>query len=118
MFNLERLAAGQAIEPKRKADGAYALCGTDDGYAAARILCPSFMARLRDTLGSPTICVGIPNRDFLVAWTPDFELRRRFATQVADDAAGRDDPFNDSLFVSSESGVRLMNPQELADHGR
>lgn len=118
MANLDTLAASQTLEPKRRQQGAYAVCDTTDGYAAARILLPAFMKRLRTALEAPQICVAIPNRDFLLAWTPDFALRTRFAAQVEEDAASRDHPFTDALFMSDETGIRLMDAGELADHGR
>lgn len=117
--NLETLSASLPLEAKRRLNQkAYAIVNTFDGYDAARLLLPNFMARLRATLEAPRVFVGIPNRDFLVAWTPDFRGRQGFALKLREDAVSRPHSLTDALFTSSEAGVALATPEEMRDHGR
>jgi hypothetical protein len=117
--NLEALSLTLPLKvsPNNKA-GAFLAVGTKDGYDAARLLMPQFMKRVRAALNAPTVFAGIPNRDFLVVWTPDFDPRRGFAARIAKDAIEQPHSLTDALFVSSDSGVRLANAAELKDHGR
>jgi uncharacterized protein YtpQ (UPF0354 family) len=97
--------------------GGYATHSVSDSFAAARIVSSVFMKRLHEILGAQ-IFVAVPNRDFLVAWTPDWEKRREFSEQVTKDILNRPYPLSDELFVSAADGLRLATKQELADHGR
>jgi uncharacterized protein YtpQ (UPF0354 family) len=117
--NLEAASRDLAIEAKGSSSGSgrYALVSVKDGYAAARILCPDFVSRLKAALGS-SIVLGIPNRDFLAAWTPDFDKRARFAAKIAEDFGTYPHPLSPELFVSDAAGQRLATRAELADHGR
>jgi Protein of unknown function (DUF1444) len=93
--------------------GTYASFVQKDGYDAARLLVPGFMQRLRAALGDSLI-VGIPNRDFMVAWTPDFSAHARFAAQVLDDSNNQGHPLTDELFIANADGIRLATAQEMA----
>ena len=117
--NLENLSGAVTLSPRPNAEaGAFVTVDMSDGYDAARLLLPRFMARLRASLNVSSAFVGIPNRDFLVAWTPDFAARRGFAAKIAEDAQRRPHPLTDALFVSSDTGVRLAERSEMRDHGR
>lgn len=71
------------------------------------------MRRLRAALGDILI-VGIPNRDFLVAWTPDFAGRAGFVAQISRDMQRRPHPRTDELFVATTDGVRPATRAETA----
>jgi len=116
--NLETISSAIALKAEDGDSGSYLAVDTSDGYDAVRLLLPQFMNRLRATLKAPAVFVGIPNREFLVAWTPDFSKRRGFAAQVARDARARPHPLTDALFVASKTGLRLASSSELRDHGR
>ncbi|RFB80491.1 DUF1444 family protein [Methylovirgula sp. 4M-Z18] len=117
--NLETLSASVTLKPTPGAEaGAFIIVDTSDGYDAVRLLLPRFMARLRAALDVPSVFAGIPNRDFLVAWTPDFSARRGFAAKIADDVRRRPHPLTEALFVSADAGVRLANAAEMLDHAR
>ncbi|MEB2844309.1 DUF1444 family protein [Rhizobiales bacterium RZME27] len=119
LANLETLATGQEITAKSSNDGGqYVTTDAGDAFSAARILLPSFMASVREAMKVKTVFVGIPNRDFMVAWTPDFAPRRRFATAIYEDARNQPYPLTDTLFVSDTSGIRLASAEERLDHGR
>lgn len=105
-------------EKSAKGRGAYATILTQDGYDAARLLLPSIRQRLLKALGSDLVIAGIPNRDFLVAWTPDFSARADFAAKVSEDSESRSHPLTDELFVVDANGVRMATPAELAEQRR
>ena len=114
--NLDAALAATPIEPKPGGSGGGRFFAISDnsGYGAARILCPRFMARLHVALGA-SFRLAIPNRDFLVAWTPDFDHRHEFARQVAKDHATRPHPLSASVFVADDTGLRLATEAELGD---
>lgn len=108
------------VTAKRSADrrGAYATIATNDGYDAARLLVPSVRQKLRKALGSDRVIVAIPNRDFLVAWTPDFSERADFAAKAGEDSRSRSHPLTDELFVVDANGVRIATATERAEQRR
>lgn len=117
--NLEGLSDQLAIEPGAQSRaGAFYACATLDGYDAARLMLPRFMKRVREALKTPVLFAAIPNRDFLVTWTPDFSKRETFAGLVSRDMHEQPHPLTDALFVVSDQELRLANASELADHGR
>jgi len=76
-----------------------------DGYDASRLLLPELHSRLSKLLG-PTFLVGVPNRDFLIAFRmDDAEFCRRIANQVRGDFASMDHAVSDRLFLVSADGV-------------
>jgi uncharacterized protein YtpQ (UPF0354 family) len=117
--NLEAVSAGISLSPRSNPDGgAFVAVSTTDGYDAARLLLPQFMRRVRQALNASLIFAGIPNPDFLVAWTPDFAPRRGFATKIAQDFQSRPHPLTDALFASNDNGVRLADAAAIRDRGR
>lgn len=99
------------VETAEIGPGRYATIATRDGYDAARILAPRFLQRLRAALGD-TVMIGIPNRDFLVAWTPDFAARAAFVAQIRKDVQTRSHPRTEELFVATADGVRPATKAE------
>ena len=117
--NLETVSAGISLNSRSNPDGgAFLTVSTTDGYDAARLLLPEFMRRVRQGLNATLIFAGIPNRDFLVARTPDFAPRRAFATKITQDFQNRPHPLTDALFASTDTGVRLADAAAMRDHGR
>jgi uncharacterized protein YtpQ (UPF0354 family) len=117
--NLESVSSEISLSPRSNPDGgAFIAVSTTDGYDAARLLLPQFMRHVREALNATLIFAGIPNRDFLVAWTPDFAHRRAFATKIAQDFQSRPHPLTDALFASTDTGVRLADAAAMRDHGR
>src|SRR5260221_1850965 len=92
--------------------GNYAIVSTRDGYDSARILLPEFRERLRERL-SDKVFLAIPNRDFLVAWTPDFAGHAGFVAKVKEDSQTREHPLTDELVVLTKEGIRLATPIEI-----
>lgn len=120
LAGLEVASGALAIEAEKSAKGrgAYATILTEDGYDAARLLLPSIRQRLLKVLGSDLVIAGIPNRDFLVAWTPDFSARAGFAAKVSEDARSRSHPLTDELFVIGANGFRVATAAELVEQRR
>jgi uncharacterized protein YtpQ (UPF0354 family) len=103
--NLEALSEDVEIEvSKARGGGRFTAVDTDDSYDAARLVLPRFRDRLLTALGSP-IFVGIPNRDFLVAWSADAPFAV-FADQVAEDFGKQPYPITDTVFHVDGNGVR------------
>lgn len=102
-----------AAKAAAKGSGRFATVATQDGYDAARILAPRFLKRLRAALGD-TVVIGIPNRDFLVAWTPDFAARADFVAQIRKDMTAQPHSRTDELFVATAAGVRPATEAETA----
>jgi uncharacterized protein YtpQ (UPF0354 family) len=67
-----------------------------DGYAAARVLLPSFRQMLIQSLApdSDFVWVGVPNRDFLIAWPDhlDGTTKSAIQQQIALDAKNQHHP--------------------------
>lgn len=67
-----------------------------DGYAAARVLLPSFREFLVQTLAPQEgfVWVGVPNRDFLLAWSDQVSAttRQSLVDQIMVDAQRRHHP--------------------------
>ncbi len=109
--NLDALSEGVEIElSKVRGGGRFTAIDTDDSYDAARLVLPRFRARLLAALGTP-IFAGIPNRDFLVAWSADAPFGV-FADQVAKDFGKQPYAITDTIFVIDRSGVRPATAEE------
>ncbi len=75
----------------------YITLSVPDGYAAARILLPEIRKRLQKDLGDRCF-IGIPNRDFLIAWSPDAPHQERFADQVRRRFQSRHHPLTPQVY--------------------
>ncbi|MCC9643020.1 hypothetical protein LOC71_12095 [Rhodopirellula sp. JC740] len=79
-----------------------------DGYDAARVLLPQIRERLIRELsedseasdGEPAAIVGVPNRDFLIAWSAALptELHEQLARTVAEDSRRQSHPLSEQTF--------------------
>jgi uncharacterized protein YtpQ (UPF0354 family) len=109
--NLEALSKGVEIELREaRGGGRFTAIDTDDSYDAARLVLPGFRGRLLDALGAP-IFVGIPNRDFLVAWSADAPFAA-FADRVTKDSRERPYPITDAVFRVDRDGVRAATAED------
>lgn len=117
--NLDAISRDLPIEPRapKSGDGLFAVIHGVDGYAAARLLAPKFMARMADELGAE-LFVSVPQRDLLLAWSVDCADKRRLAEATAHFASYGSRRLSDEIFVWSQEGVRPANPLELVDHGK
>jgi 3-methyl-2-oxobutanoate hydroxymethyltransferase len=101
----ETYSAKRPTDPS--ASGAFVALDVSDGYAAARILVADGRARLGKALGYPFF-VGIPNRDFLVAWSDGYTFASDFAAKVRQDFARRSYPVSPEVFRVDEAGISLV----------
>lgn len=84
-----------------------------DGYAAARVLLPEFREFMIQTLApkSDFVWVGVPNRDFLIAWPDDVpaSVQADIRHQLATDARQQHHPLcSVPLRITAET----IKPQE------
>ena len=115
--DLHRLALANLDDYFQKHPMEIAVAAEDDGprllmphnpnaYNTARLLSPNFHSQLRELLLSGEIAVGIPSRDFFVAFSLDSsettELIRR---KVAKDYSTMDHPLSDRLLLVTADGV-------------
>ncbi len=111
--NLERLSADLKLDVRRpdRGLGLYAGLETSDSYAAARLVLPGFRSRLVSLLGEPAY-VGIPHRDFLIAWSADFDAMPQMIRMIAKDF--RDSPYalTDQIFAVRRDGLFLAKVDE------
>jgi uncharacterized protein YtpQ (UPF0354 family) len=104
--NLEALSEDVEIEVRAaRAGGRFTVINTDDSYDAARLVLPQVRSGLLEALGTP-ILVGIPYRDFLLAWSADAPFAV-FADHVAKDFANQPHPITDTVFQVDGGGVRI-----------
>ena len=116
--NLEATAKDIKVEVKATGPNKrFAAFANQDDYNAARCLCPVFMGRVHAALG-PTLFLGIPNRDFLIAWPPEFHRKDGFAAQIAKDFNSENHPLSPDLLVSETGKLRPATKAEMASHGR
>ena len=98
----ETWSAKRPTDPS--ATGRFVALDVSDGYAAARLVVPEVRERLGKELGYPFF-VGIPNRDFLVAWSSDYTFADQFANKVREDFSRRSYPVSPEVFRVDASGV-------------
>jgi uncharacterized protein YtpQ (UPF0354 family) len=117
--NLDAISGDVPIKTQApdQGSGLFSVVAGPDGYAAARLLAPKFMARMGQELG-PVHFVAAPCRDALIAWSAECSIKAALAAVVAKYASTNPYPVTDEIFVSSPGGVRVAKPSELAEHGR
>jgi len=87
------------------------VCETHDGYAATRVLLPDLMARWAERIPGRML-IGIPNRDFLVAFSDRNPSRvAAIASQTRHDAARRDHPLCADLLVWQDGQIGEYRPR-------
>ncbi|HEU4325082.1 MAG TPA: DUF5688 family protein [Roseiflexaceae bacterium] len=105
--NLRRRTVGQ-VDYVTTGEGEQRLFifNSQDGYDATRLLLSEILAEWARQLPG-RIVIGIPNRDFLVAFSDaNDEILRSVAMQVQADAAGREYGLTDQLFTFEGGLVR------------
>ncbi len=74
------------------------IINTQDGYDAARLAIPSIRENLAEQLGDEYL-VGLPNRDFLIAFTNrDPEMQTRIIRQVRHDYQRMHHPLSETIY--------------------
>ena len=91
--------------------GAFTTIETNDSYDAARLVLPRFRARLLAALNVP-VFIGIPNRDFLVAWSANSAQFTNHVASVVENFREQPYPITDIVFRIDHSGVRPATATE------
>ncbi len=87
-----------------------AIISTGDNYDASKVILPDLYHKLAEVLG-PEIAVGVPNRDFMIAFSlEDEEMVRNIAQQVREDAQHRPYAISGRIYRLSESGLEPYQP--------
>lgn len=111
--NLEALSKGILIDVRTTPGSRFAAIATGDSYDAARLALPQVRARLLSALDDP-IFVGIPNRDFLVAWPAGSPQFATFVAQISKDFRQQPYAITDIIFHVDREGVRPASAAELS----
>jgi uncharacterized protein YtpQ (UPF0354 family) len=85
------------------------VCETRDGYATSLLLLPEMMTRWAERLIGPML-VGLPNRDFLIAFSEQHPDRTALARQIKADARARQNALSQYLLAWKEGKVREYQP--------
>jgi hypothetical protein len=86
--------------------GEFIVLDMSDGYASSRLLSPEARERLGKVLGYPFFA-GIPNRDFLVAWSNGYTFAGDFTAKLREDFARRSYPVSPQVYRVDASGISL-----------
>ncbi len=108
--NLYGRTAGDAYELDAPAGGKIFVLATQDGYDATRILLKPLLKRLAGRVKGDLV-VGIPNRDFLIAFgDADPAMVASISQQVSRDAHARPYPLTDTLFTFRNNQLERYGP--------
>ncbi len=109
LTNLNERSHGIEITAFPEDNGMFVI-NTMDGFDAVRIIDPKLKELIAEHIGSP-FYVGIPNRDFLICWSPqgDDDFQNNMRSQVAKDHEGRPYPLSGKIFeVSSDGEIAVI----------
>ena len=81
------------------------VCETHDGYAAARVLLPDLMEKWSKRIPGRML-IGIPNRDFLIAFGDRHPDRGSLTRQIRRDAKQREHPLSGHLLIWQNGKIR------------
>ena len=107
--NLEASSSGMKLSSQDGEDP-FIIVALGDGYDAARILLPGFRRYAAQRLGEPFLA-GIPNRDFLIAWSlggsPEFQGRTRRA--IVEDFSSQPYPLTQGVLKVTATGIAVVD---------
>jgi hypothetical protein len=107
--NLEAGSSGMKLS-SQDGDDPFIIVALGDGYDAARILLPGFRRYAAQRLGEPFLA-GIPNRDFLIAWSlggsPEFQGRTRRA--IVEDFSSQPHPLTQAVLRVTVTGITVVD---------
>jgi uncharacterized protein YtpQ (UPF0354 family) len=108
--NLRRRTSSRDYQAYGFAEKTLIVCETQDGFAATRVLLSDLMNTWSERIPGRML-IGIPNRDFLIAFSDqDPEQVSAIASQVRIDADKRDGPLSEELFVWKNGRIRQYQP--------
>lgn len=107
--NLEAGSSGMKLSSQDGEDP-FIIVALGDGYDAARILLPGFRRYAAQRLGEPFLA-GIPNRDFLIAWSlkgsPEFQGRTRRA--IVEDFSTQPHPLTQAVLQVTATRIAVVD---------
>ena len=108
--NLRMQMSSEDYEMHGFADGTFITCNTQDGYASSRVLLPELMQKWDKRIPGRML-LGIPNRDFLIAFSDRNPQQNNFIRQIRLDARKQDNALSPNLFVWQDNRVQLFQPK-------
>lgn len=104
--NLLQHPNSERVQPVPDSDGnnIALIYNTTDGYDATRIILPPVRTFLCGMLRVDRCLVGIPNRDFLIAFIYRKDVIEFVRAQIRKDFRTQDHPLTDLLFVIDKEG--------------
>lgn len=87
------------------------ICETSDGFAATRILLPDLMKTWQSRIPGKML-LGIPNRDFLIAFSDRHPEKTAVIHQIREDFKSKEFPLTPDLFVWENGKVRENEPKQ------
>ncbi len=107
LANLYARSAGDVYELGDEQTGKMFVLATQDGYDATRILIAPLLERLAQQV-SGQLVIGIPNRDFFIAFgNANPMLVGQIGQQVKQDAHTRNYPLTSTLFTFRDGELRV-----------
>lgn len=92
--------------------GALLILNRRDGYDAARVLLPELFAEFQARVPG-TMVIGIPNRDFLIAFSDaDQRVFAQVVAQIEADARAQAHPLTAQLFTFNGGELVVYNPPQ------
>jgi len=111
MRNFEKLAKNAEIQTANAEEGTtgrYVIIESGNGYDAVHLLSPTIRKKLKKYLGKEYI-IGIPTRDFFIAWHKEFSLGGQFMEQVEKEFEEGDKyKLTPRLFLVSEDKIEPL----------
>jgi len=110
--NLRLRTTSKDYEMHGQRDDTLIVCETGDGYAATRVLLPDLMEKWATRIPGRML-IGIPNRDFLIAFSDrDPKQVAAIAKQVRTDAGKFDHPLCADLLIWRDGRIREYRPKQ------
>jgi len=108
--NLRKRTTSNDYETHGLRDKIMVACETHDGYAATRVLLPDLLEKWAARIPGRML-IGIPNRDFLIAFSDRNPAHvAAVAKQVRRDAKRREHPLCASLLVWQDGQIKEYRP--------
>ncbi|MCL4872236.1 MAG: DUF1444 family protein [Anaerolineae bacterium] len=107
--NLRRRTSAKTYQTRGIGDKTMVFCETDDGFAATRILLPELLEAWHGRIPG-TMLLGIPNRDFLLAFSDRHPAKTAVMRQVQRDCQRHKHLLFSSLLVWEKGLIKEYEP--------
>lgn len=109
--DLRLLTTTEMVQTQGIGDNTLIICETNDGFAATRILLPDLMKRWQSRILGKML-LGIPNRDFLIAFSDRHPEKTAVIHQIREDFKNKEFPLTPDLLVWENGKVREYAPKQ------